>query len=212
VIEQLTEEVMQIKSIAMLVAAGCAIGMLTGCGVPQKEHDAIVAQLNAEAQASEDALNITLADTKSLLEAEQAKTRKLQIELNDSVERIDELKSSANELTDSLTAEQSTVSQLESDLAAVTATVSSAQQATRDAENERNVMEIEKQETQRRFDMLRAALLELNGREPADMGIKLEGIIGDMDAPSATGSVIKSAPAASDSNSLTGLLDEMDSM
>ena len=40
VVEQLTEEVMQIKSIAMLAVAGCAIGMLTGCGVPQDEHDA----------------------------------------------------------------------------------------------------------------------------------------------------------------------------
>ena len=41
---------MQIKSIAMLAVAGCAIGMLTGCGVPQDEHDAIV-----EAMAKKDA-------------------------------------------------------------------------------------------------------------------------------------------------------------
>jgi chromosome segregation ATPase len=204
---------MQIKSIAMLVAAGCAIGMLTGCGVPQKEHDAIVAQLNADALATEDALNITLADTQSLLEVESAKTRKLQIELNDTAERIDELKSSANELTDSLAAELSKVSQLESDLTAVKNTVASAQQATRDAENERNVMEIEKQETQRRFDMLRAALLDLNNKKPADMGIKLEGIVGDMDdAPADAGIITEIAPATSETESVKGLLDEMDNM
>jgi uncharacterized protein YoxC len=203
---------MQIKSIATLVAAGCAIGMLTGCGVPKEEHEAIVAELTANAQAAEDALNVELTDTKSLLDAELAKTRKLQIELNDSVERIDELKSAADELSDSVAAEQSKVSQLESELAAVKAKVATAQQQTRDAENARNIMELEKQETQRRFDMLRAALLDLNNREPADMGIKLEGIIGDMDAPSDAGSMKKSAPAASGGNSLTGLLDEMDSM
>lgn len=205
---------MQIKSIAMLAVAGCMIGMLTGCGVPQKEHDAIVAQLNAEAQASEDALNVTLADTKSLLEAELSKTRKLQIEINDTAERIDELKSSANELTDSLAAEQSKVSQLESDLAAVTATVASSKQQTLDAENERNVMEIEKQETQRRFDMLRKALLDLNNKNPDDLQIKL--IVDDMDGSSAAGTVTESAPAAiesdSDSESVEGLLDAMDNM
>jgi chromosome segregation ATPase len=211
VIEQLTEEVMQIKSIAMLAVAGCAIGMLTGCGVPQKEHDAIVAQLNADALATEDALNITLADTQSLLEVESAKTRKLQIELNDTAERIDELKSSANELTDSLAAELSKVSQLESDLTAVKNTVASAQQATRDAENERNVMEIEKQETQRRFDMLRSALLDLNNKNPEDLQIKL--IVDDMGGtPAATESITQSAPAASDTESVKGLLDEMDNM
>lgn len=203
---------MQIKSIAMLAAAGCAIGMLTGCGVPQDEHDAIVAQMTAERQTSEDALNVKLADTQSLLDAESAKTRKLQIELNDSAERIDELKSSVTELTDTISGEQSKVSQLESSLAATKASVASAQQQARDAENARNVMEIEKQETQRRFDMLRKAILDLNGKNPADMGITLQGIVGDMDMPSDAGSMMESAPADSDTDSVKGLLDDMDNM
>lgn len=202
---------MQIKSIAMLAAAGCAIGMLTGCGVPQDEHDAIVAQMTAERQTSEDALNVKLADTQSLLDAESAKTRKLQIELNDSAERIDELKSSVTELTDTISGEQSKVSQLESSLAATKASVASAQQQARDAENARNVMEIEKQETQRRFDMLRKAILDLNKKNPADMGITLQGIVGDMDAPSDAGSMMESAPDA-DTDSVKGLLDDMDNM
>lgn len=203
---------MQMKSIAMLAAAGCAIGMLTGCGVPKEEHEAIVAELTANAQAAEDALNAELNETKSSLDAEQAKTRKLQIELNDSVERIDELKSTADELTDNVAAEQSKVAQLESDLAAVKATVAAAHQATRDAENERDMMELEKQETQRRFDMLRAALLDLNEREPADMGIKLESIIGGMDASDAVSIPEAAAPAAGGDSSLTGILDEMENM
>jgi chromosome segregation ATPase len=204
---------MQMKSIAMLVAASCAIGILTGCGVPKKEHEAIVAELTANAQAAEDALNAELNETKSSLDAEQAKTAKLQIEVNDSVERIAELKSAADELADSVAAEQSKVAQLESDLAAVEATVAAAHQATRDAENERDLMELEKQETQRRFDMLRAALLDLNERDPADMGIKLEGILGDMDAPAeATSTPAAAVPATGGNTSLTGILDEMENM
>jgi chromosome segregation ATPase len=198
---------MQMKSIAMLVAACCAMGILTGCGVPKKEHEAIVAELTANAQAAEEALNAELNETKSSLDAEQAKTRKLQIELSDSVERIDELKSAADELTESVAAEQSKVAQLESDLAAIEATVAAAHQATRDAEEERDLMELEKLETQRRFDMLRAALLDLNERDPADMGIKLEGILGGMDAPAEAAS-----PATGGDASLTGILDEMENM
>jgi hypothetical protein len=74
-------------------------------------------------------------------------------------------------------------------------------------------MEIEKQETQRRFDMLRKALLDLNNRKPADMGIKLQGIVGDMGAPADTDSTMDSAPAAAnDTDSVKGLLDDMDNM
>jgi chromosome segregation ATPase len=202
---------MQIKSIAMLAVAGCAIGMLTGCGVPQDEHDAIVAQLNAEAQASEDALNAKLAETEADLTAELAKTSKLEVEIQDTVARMDELKLAAEEAGELLVAEQEKVTQLKADLAAVTATVDASHQQALDAENERDLMEMEKIETQRRFDMLRAALLDLNNKNPDDLQIKL--IVDDMNgvAPSAA-TATESAPAASDTDSVIGLLDEMDSM
>jgi len=202
---------MQIKSIAMLAVAGCAIGMLTGCGVPQDEHDAIVAQLNAEAQASEDALNATLAETKSQLVAELAKTGKLESEIQNTAARIEELKLATDESNNLLAAEQNRALQLEADLAAVTATVDSSHQQALDAENQRDLMEMEKIETQRRFDMLRAALLDLNNKNPEDLQIKL--IVDDMGGtPAATESITESAPAASDTESVKGLLDEMDNM
>ena len=202
---------MQIKSIAMLAVAGCAIGMLTGCGVPQDEHDAIVAQLNAEAQASEDALNATLAETKSQLVAELAKTGKLESEIQNTAARIEELKLATDESNNLLAAEQNRALQLEADLAAVTATVDSSHQQALDAENQRDLMEMEKIETQRRFDMLRAALLDLNNKNPEDLQIKL--IVDDMGGtPAATESITESAPAASDTDSVKGLLDEMDNM
>jgi len=204
---------MQIKSIAMLAAAGCVIGVLTGCGVPQKKHDRIVAELNAAAQASEDALKATLADTKSALQAEQTKSSQLQSELKDSSARIEELKGSVDGLTNNLAAEKSKVSQLESDLSAVKATVSGAQQKASEAEKARDKMEQEKQQAQRRFDMLRAALLELNKKSPADLQINLDDIMSNMGAPSSdTGSTEQSAPAASGTESVKGLLDQMDNM
>jgi hypothetical protein len=202
---------MQIKSIAMLAVAGCAIGMLTGCGVPQDEHDAIVAQLNAEAQASEDALNAKLSETQADLTAELAKTSKLEVEIQDTVARMDELKLAAEEAGELLVAEQGKVTQLKADLAAVTATVDASHQQALDAEKQRDLMEMEKIETQRRFDMLRAALLDLNNKNPDDLQIKL--IVDDMNgvAPSAAAAP-ESAPAASDTESVKGLLDEMDSL
>lgn len=201
---------MQIKSIAMLAVAGCAIGMLTGCGVPQDEHDAIVAQLNAEAQASEDALNATLAETQADLKSELAKTSKLQIEIQDTASRMDELKLAAEESSDLLAAEESKVSQLKADLAAVEATVGASRQQALDAEKQRDLMEMEKIETQRRFDMLRAALMDLNNKNPEDLGIKL--IVDDMNGVAPSAAPAESAPAASDSESVQGLLDEMDNM
>jgi len=200
---------MQIKSIAMLVAAGCTIGMLTGCGVPQKEHDAIVAQLTAEAQATEDALNAQLAETKSSLDSESAKSSKLQLELKNTESLIEELRNAAAEKADALVAEQDKVAQLESDLTAVKSTISSYQQQTADAESARDAMELEKQETQRRFDMLRKALLDLNKKNPEDLQIKL--IVGDMNA-AAGGTAEASTSSASDTDSVQGLLDAMDSM
>ena len=38
---------MPMRRIVMMVMAGCMVGMLTGCGVPQEEHEAKVAELNA---------------------------------------------------------------------------------------------------------------------------------------------------------------------
>jgi chromosome segregation ATPase len=170
-----------------------------------------VAQLNAAAQASEDALNATLNETKAELVAEQAKTSKLEIEIQDTVARMDELKLAADESSELLVAEKGTVSQLEADLAAVTATVDSSHQQALDAENQRDLMEMEKIETQRRFDMLRAALLDLNKKNPEDLQIKL--IVDDMGGtPAATESITESAPAASEPESVKGLLDEMDNM
>jgi len=201
---------MQIKSIAMLVVAGCTIGMLTGCGVPQKEHDAIVAQLTAEAQATQDALNAQLTETQASLDAESAKSSKLQTEVENSVARIDELKGAADDLTASLTAEQDKVAQLDSELAEVKGTIASYQQQTADAESARDAMELEKIETQRRFDMLRKALLDLNKKNPDDLQIKL--IVDDMGGAPAAASSGTAAPAASDPESVQGLLDAMDNM
>jgi chromosome segregation ATPase len=104
------------------------------------------------------------------------------------------------------------VSELESDLSTAKTKIAAVQQQVRDAEKERDLMEMEKQETQRRFDMLRKALLDLNKKNPADLQINLGTIVDDMGAPAGSGSPAKSAPAASDGDSVKDLLDVMDSM
>ena len=37
---------MKVKAIVMMAVAGCAVSMLTGCGVPKEEHEAKLAELN----------------------------------------------------------------------------------------------------------------------------------------------------------------------
>ncbi|MBN2163685.1 MAG: hypothetical protein JXR25_07430 [Pontiellaceae bacterium] len=169
---------MQIKSIAMLAVAGCAIGMLTGCGVPQEEHDAIVAQLNSEHQMELDKVNTELQDTKSLQKAAEDSVRSLRADLRDSTALNDELKETNKSLKGELADVRSDISSLESQLKSAKASIQSAQAMASDAESERATMEMEARETQRRFDELILNLAQLNGVKPSDVGFpELDGMV-----------------------------------
>lgn len=198
---------MQIKSIATMLIAGCAIGMLTGCGVPQEEHDAIVAQLNADHEQVVNDLKTKLADAESLLNAEKDRARNLTNDLRDSTALNDELKGSVKELKTSLSSANSQVSSLESQLASAKASVSSAQQMTADAQNDASAARMEAQETQRRFDELIANLIALNKIKPEDVGFDNLST-----GASAAPSMDMGMEAGSGTSEVSSLLDEMGSM
>jgi predicted RNase H-like nuclease (RuvC/YqgF family) len=161
---------MQIKSIAKTLIAGCAIGILAGCGVPQEEVDAMVAKLNADHEAVVTDLKTKQADTDSLLNAEKERTRTLNNDLRDSTALNDELKENVKELKSSLATANSQVSSLESQLASAKASIKSAQDMAADAQNDASTARMEAQETQRRFDELIANLIALNKIKPEDVG------------------------------------------
>jgi hypothetical protein len=161
---------MQIKSIAMIVIAGCAIGMLTGCGVPQEEHDAIVAQLTSEKETAVNELQTKLDDTTSLLNAEQARTSSLNSDLRDSTVLNDELKQANDELKATIEDANGQISTLESQLATARASIRTAQDRATAAENGRSQAEMETRNTERRFNELILNLINLNKIKPSDVG------------------------------------------
>jgi septal ring factor EnvC (AmiA/AmiB activator) len=75
---------MQKKSIAMMLVAGCAVGMLTGCGIPEEEHNAIIAEMEAKFKAEEEKLNIKIAEQDSVITSEKTKVAQLESELKTS--------------------------------------------------------------------------------------------------------------------------------
>ena len=200
---------MQIKSIATMLIAVCAIGMLTGCGVPQEEHDAIIAQLNADHEAVVTDLKTKLADTESLLNAEKDRTRNLNNDLRDSTVLNEELKGNVTELKSSLANANSQISSLESQLTSAKSSIQSAQAMAADAQNDAAEARMEAEATQERFDQLIANLIALNKIKPEDVGFDnlSSGAAQSMDMgmDSGTDSGAGSSAAAS-------LLDEMGSM
>lgn len=173
---------MQIKTIAMMVVAGCAIGLSTGC-IKQKDVDAMMAAKDAERAKSEAALNTTIAEKQSLYDAEQAKTRQLQNQLREASVELTELKDSSKDLKSKLDDANSKIDRLESSLESTKRQVQSAKDRADAAEGSLAAAQMETQETKRRFDMLRKALLDLNGKKPADLGIDLStGLDTSMDS------------------------------
>ena len=186
---------MQIKRIATLVAAGCALGMLTGCGVPEEEHNAMIAQLTAERAESEDQLNGKIADLESVVKSEKAKVRTARIELDDASERIKGLQTKSAETASALAAEKSKASKLESELASAKSATMAAQDQAVEAENKYNTLDVEYQELKRRFEMFQSNMSSLNSAS----------------TPSASSPATSSGSSApmSDSDAAKKLLEEM---
>ncbi len=160
---------MQIKTVAMMIVAGCAIGMLTGCGIPEEEHNAMIADINAKAKAQEDKLNSQIADLDSLLKAEQNKSRTTQITLADTTDQLEKAKKQAAETAKSLTDEKATVAGLEKQLANQKAATDAALAQAGDAEAKYNTLDVEYQELKRRFEMFQKNMSSL-GRTSSPVG------------------------------------------
>ena len=69
-----------------IVVAGALL--LTGCGVPQEEHDAIVAELEHNKSVLEAELNEKITDQASVIKAEKAKVASLRGELDEAGRKV----------------------------------------------------------------------------------------------------------------------------
>ncbi len=118
---------MQKQAIAMMAVVGCAVTMLTGCGIPKEEHQAVVDDLNAK-MAEIETLKGNVAALDSKLDAEKSKVRKAGIELENAAERLTKSKAAVAEASSALASETAKVNRLEGDLSSEKSKVVSAQQ------------------------------------------------------------------------------------
>jgi len=141
------------KAIAVMVAMGCVISVLTGCGISEEEHNAIIAGVEAKAAADQDALSSNIVDLESLLQSEKNKIRTARIDLDDASERIKGLQQKSISATKALSAEQKKVATLEKELSLAQSTAVIAQDQAIDAESKFVALEKKYQELSNRFEM-----------------------------------------------------------
>ena len=188
------------KKIAMLLAAGVAVGMLSGCGIPEDEHNMIIAELEGQHKAEVDKLMTEVADKDSLIKSEQAKVRQNRIELDDASARIKDLQQKSAETAKALAAEKSSVSSLESELKTAKSQAASAQDQAMEAESNYSTLDVEYQELKRRFEMFQKNLGAMSSPASTTSGSSM---------PTASSTPTMDSAPKSDAQKASSLLDQM---
>ncbi|VGO17936.1 hypothetical protein PDESU_06538 [Pontiella desulfatans] len=197
------------NKIAMMLLAGCAIGMLTGCGVPEEEHLAALAAQDAKFAAAEEKFNIKIAEQETLIKNEKAKVRTARIELDDASERIKGLQQKTAETASELATEKASVADLESKLKSSKSSAAFAQEQATEWENKFNTLDVEYQELKRRFEMFQKNMSALNSAStPAPAA---EPAADSMDSLEALGQPVVEEPE-SNAQKVNSLLDQMGNM
>ena len=187
------------KKIAMMLAAGFTIGLLAGCGIPEEEHNAMIADIEAKHQAEVDKLKTQLADEESLKKKAEASLRQNRIELDDATERIKDLQQKGAETAKALAAEKASASSFELDLKTTKSQLAAAQDRALEAENNYSTLDVEYQELKRRFEMFQKNLSSL-GSSPSS---------GTSTPPSSGASPSMGNAPKSDAQKAASLLDQM---
>ena len=189
---------MPMRKIIMMVMAGCMIGMLTGCGVPKKEHEAKVAELNAAWEEIE-TLKGRLDDTETLLKKEQGKVRNSQIELDDASKRVAELTEKEAATSTALADEMDKTAALETDLVAAMAAIGMANDQIGELEAALAKLQGEYDSLLNRFNELKKNMLSLGGEVP----------MADVEPKAAAAPKADEGAPKSNSKTAADLLDEM---
>ena len=196
---------MQKQTIAMMVAAGCVISVLTGCGVPQEEHNAMIAEIEGKAKVDQDALSSKVADLESLLQSEKNKIRTARIDLDDAAERIKNLQDKSVSTSKALSAEQEKTMKLESELSSAKSASMVAQDQAIEAESKFNALDLEYQALKNRFEMFQKNMSSMGGT--ASSAAPAEAV-----APVETAAPEAAATSSADSETALSILDSMGNM
>lgn len=153
---------MQKKHIMMMLAAGCALGMLTGCGVPKEEHLAALQAKDDAFKEMQDSLNQKIADQENVIKSEKAKVRTSRIELDDASGRIKKLQQEKTDGAQALAAEKTKVADLTTQLRSQKSATAAAQDRAEEAEGKYNTQVVEFEALKRRFEMYQKNMAALN--------------------------------------------------
>ena len=144
-----------------IVVAGALL--LTGCGVPQEEHDAIVAELEHNKSVLETELNEKITDQASVIKAEKAKVASLRGELDEAGRKVKGLQKE-------IAAQSIQISDGEDEIAQLSGKLDRSEGANRRArarignlEEELTAAQAAEADAEERLDMLIANMRELSG-------------------------------------------------
>jgi len=192
---------MQMKNISMMLMAGCVIAMLTGCGIPKEEHNAILAEMNEKYVSMEASLNAQIDELEAKLTGEEAKSRAAEIELEGANEKLDNLKTKAAELTQSLTAANDKIGGLESTLSSTKSALNSARSTIADLEAKLSALKDAYANLEQRLEMYKKNFGTIKPvAAPADAAA---AVVVEEEAP---------APVSEDIEKVSSLLDAMGNM
>lgn len=142
---------MQKKTIAMMLVAGCSIGMLTGCGISQEEHDNIILKIQTENAEAVAQLEKKVTDLEVNLKSEQRKAATARVELDDAAERIKTMQQEQTAAAEELAAEKAALANTTRNLASAKSRAEAADEAAAEAAAQLADAEAELVELERRF-------------------------------------------------------------
>jgi chromosome segregation ATPase len=157
---------MQIKAITTMLTVGCAVMMLTGCGVPKEDFEAKVSELNSAKEQLE-SLKGKYADQESLLGSERTKSRDLRAQLTAAAKRIAALKKAEAEAASALADQKAEVETLQSEITTARSTAKTASDRAVAAESELEKLQKKYEELQKRLLQYKKNMSALGGRAPS---------------------------------------------
>ncbi len=166
-----------IKYLSWLVLA--SILVVTGCGVPQEEHDAAVAQLQVERANVEATLNGKISDLESVVKSEKAKGKSMRLQLDSTERKLRESQKKAIEAAKDVASVKAQVTSLERDVSRAESTADRVKGQLAALQEQATTVESERDELQRRLDMLMKNMRGLSNSgalpDPSEAGIKDAG-------------------------------------
>ena len=161
------------KYLNWLVLASVLV--VTGCGVPQEEHDAAVAQLQAERANVEATLNGKISDLESVVKSEKAKGKSMRLQLDSTDRKLRESQKKAIEAAKNLASVKAQVTSLERDVSRAESTADRVKGQLAALQEQATTVESERDELQRRLDMLMKNMRGLSDSgslpDPSEAGI-----------------------------------------